>query len=99
MGLIITSEINTDSGITSEAYLNISKFEVFKDGGAKASFKLYLNKTTRDNDPSDTASSKIIFTKFKVMSEDLDISAIYPSLYSRLKSLLELDGLTVEDDI
>jgi hypothetical protein len=99
MGLIITSEINTDSGITSEAYINISKFEVFKEGGAKASFKLYLNKTIRDTDPSDTVSSKAIFTKFKVMNEDLDISAIYPSIYARLKTLLESDGLTVTDDI
>lgn len=99
MGLIITSEINTDSGVTSEAYVNISKFEVFKDGGAKASFKLYLNKTVRDTDPSDTSSSKIIFTKFKVMNEDLDISTIYPSIYTRLKTLLESEGLTVTDDI
>ena len=99
MGLIITSEINTDSGVTSEAYVNISKFEVFKDGGARVSFKLYLNKTVRDTNPSDTSSSKIIFTKFKVMNEDLDISAIYPSIYTRLKTLLESEGLTVTDDI
>lgn len=99
MGLIITTEINTDSGSTSNAYINLAKFNVIKGGGVRAFVNLYLNKEVRDINDKDTALSKDVTNRFGIGSEELDSSDIYSSLYAKLKSILEEAGLTVEDDI
>lgn len=99
MGLIITSEINTDSGTTSNAYVNLSRFDVMKDTGANAFVNLYLNKEARDIDAGNTCSSKVIVKRFGINAEELDSSAIYNSLYARLRFILEEVGFIVEDDI
>lgn len=99
MGLIITNEISTDAGSTSEAYINISKFEIKNGAGASAFVNLYINQADRDANSQDTVSSRSILRRFGVSFEDLDLSNIYASLYAKLKTKLEDSGLTVIDEI
>lgn len=99
MGLIIISEINTDSGTTSNAYVNLSRFDVIKGIGANIFVNLFLNKETRDLNSRNTCSSKVIPKRFGITAEELDSSAIYNSLYARLRLILEESGFIVEDDI
>jgi hypothetical protein len=99
MGLTLTTEINTDGGVTSTAYINILKFDIAKESGARVFVNLYLNQAARDANSQDTVSSKIILRRFGVSSEDLDLPNIYASLYAKLKTKLEDSGLTVIDEI
>jgi hypothetical protein len=99
MGLIITNNINTDSGSTSESYINISKFEVTKDGDTQVFLNLYLNKIARDANSLDTVTSRAVIRRFGISQVDLDVSNIYVSLYAKLKTKLEDAGLTVIDEI
>jgi hypothetical protein len=99
MGLIITSTIDTDAGSTSTAYINILKFDIAKESGARVFVNLYLSQAARDANSQDTISSRSILRRFGVSSEDLDLSNIYASLYAKLKTKLEDSGLTVIDEI
>lgn len=99
MALIITTNINTDGGPTSTAYINISKFEFSKETGSSAYVNLYLNKEARGATPNDLVYSKSIPKRFGASIESIDTSTIYSSLYARLKTLLEDSGFTVVDDI
>jgi hypothetical protein len=99
MGLIITSEINTDGGSTQSAYINISKFDFIKNRGARVSTNLYLNKEARDANELDTISSKTIAQRFGVDREELISDSLYSSIYAKIRLTLEQAGLTVEDDI
>ena len=99
MGLIITTEINTNGGSTSTGYLNISNFKVTKDSDTLVFLKLYLSKSARDADARDTVSSQVILKRFGVSQEDFDTENVYNSLYTRLRTILEEDSFTVEDDI
>jgi hypothetical protein len=99
MGLIITNEINTDGGSTSTSYLNISSFKVDKDSDTRVFLNLYLSKEAKDANPRDTVSSQVIIKRFGISPEDFDTSNVYTSLYSRLRTILEEAGFTVEDDI
>jgi hypothetical protein len=99
MGLIITSEINTDGGSTQSAYINISKFDLTKGGDTRAHVNLYLNKEAREANDKDTVSCRTIVKRFGVVTEELDPAAIYTGIYSKLRLILEEAGFTVEDDI
>jgi hypothetical protein len=99
MGLIITNEINTDGGSTSTGYLNISSFKVTKDSDTPVFLNLYLSKSARDANTKDTVSSQVIIKRFGISPDDLDTSNVYTSIYTKLRTILEEAGFTVEDDI
>jgi hypothetical protein len=54
MGLKITTQIGTDKGITSEAYVRIADYQVSKHGSAN--FRLELFQSQADSVPSSTLS-------------------------------------------
>lgn len=99
MGLIITTEINTDGGSTSSAYLNILNFDFTKNLGARVMIRLYLNKAAREANELDTVSSKVIAQRFGVGAEELNPESMYSSIYAKIRLTLEAAGFTVEDDI
>lgn len=99
MGLIITTEINTDGGLTSTSYLNISSFNMVKDSDTRVFLNLYLSKEARDANPKATVSSQVIIKRFGIAPGDFDTSNVYTSLYAKLRLILEEAGFTVEDDI
>ena len=99
MGLIITTEINTNGGSTTAAYLNITKFDFTKNLGARVITNLYLNKTARDIDALDIVLSKQIAQRFGVGAEELNSDTMYSSMYAKIRLTLETAGFTVEDDI
>lgn len=99
MGLIITTEINTDGGSTSTAYLNITKFDFIKGRGSRVTTNLYLNKEAREANEQDTISSKVIAQRFGVGLDELNPASLYSSIYANIRLTLETAGFTVEDDI
>jgi len=113
MGLIIKSEINTDRGTTSQAYLNIKKITFRKGGGVMITsdaididVNLYVDYSNRESDPASTASSQNIPRYFGAIDAGSpgDLSDLKGSLnvfefaYSKVKEELERRGLEVERD-
>ncbi len=103
MALIINDQISTDGGSTSEAYLNIQKIEIVKDGGLSVFLNLYLNEAARQANPNDKVSSRQIYSRVGLsmedVSADLNSESIYTVAYSKIKSKLEGNGLTVSDSL
>ena len=103
MALIITNQISTDGGSTSEAYLNIQKVDIIKDSELSVFLNLYLNKTARQTDVTDVVKSRQVYSRvgiaFVDVSTDLTTDSIYSVVYSKIKAKLEETGLTVENDI
>jgi len=60
MGLIITNEVYSDSGTTSEAYVNIKKYEYVKDTNLKLHVNAYISLEERENNKDNTIKSKLI---------------------------------------
>lgn len=106
MALIITSEIATSGGVTNQAYLNIQKLTYSKGKGADIWVNLYLNEQAREDKPDATVTSNSVYKRFGVSNygspgalELLSSETIYEFGYSEIKSILESNGLTVEDSI
>jgi hypothetical protein len=103
MGLKITDQIYTNGGATTEAYLNIEKAILTKDGFLAIHINSYLSLADRVTDPSNIVNSKqlytrVAFTEFGSPSI-LETLNIYEASYSLLKDKLESNGLTVVDEI
>ena len=106
MALIITSEIATDGGVTSEAYLNIQKVSFTKDKAIDVWVNLYLSQNSREENPGSTVKSNQVYSRFGMGNtgspsalELLGHETLYEVAYSEIKSILESKGLTVEDTI
>jgi hypothetical protein len=103
MALIITNEISTDAGLTSELYLNIRRIEIIKNSILTVNLNRYLNKESRETNEFDFINTRQIPNSLPIDSEEItDLiseSAIYPLIYAKVKSFLETAGFTVEDDI
>jgi len=100
MGLIITSEIQTSGGATSEAYLNVSKYTLNKGKAIDAWISLYFNKADRDENERKTVESYEVYSRLGISElTDLETKSIYQFTYAELKEKLEEKGLTVIDDI
>ena len=103
MGLKVTSEIYTDGGVTSEAYLNISKVVLSKDNELSIFVTTYLSLQERQANIANTVRSKQIYSRLGVSDfgspSILENMSIYAAAYSLLKDRLELDGLVVLDEI
>tara|TARA_R110002074_G_scaffold33472_11_gene93213 strand:+ start:595 stop:897 length:303 start_codon:yes stop_codon:yes gene_type:complete len=100
MGLIITSEIQTSRGATSEAYLNINRYSMRKGRPADIWISTYLNKESRDESELNKVDSYQVYSRLGISElTDLETESIYQFAYSKLKEVLEEKGLTVIDDI
>ena len=100
MGLIITSEIQTNMGAVSDAYLNITKYVISKSGSADIWISAYPSKESRDENENITLDSYQVFRRLGISElAGLETESIYKFAYSKLKEKLEEKGLTVIDDI
>ena len=106
MALKITSEIATNGGVTSEAYLNIEKLTFRKNSSADVWVNLYLNQDTRENNPNAKVISNQVPIRFgiKDMGSPSPVSlfstdTLYQVAYDEIKMILEERGLTVIDVI
>lgn len=100
MGLIITSEIQTGGGATSEAYVNIRKYTLNKGKAVDAWISLYLSKADRDESELNKVDSYQVYSRLGISElTDLETKSIYQFAYAELKDRLEEKGLTVIDDI
>ena len=106
MALIITSEIATNGGVTSEAYLNIAKLTFSKDRSADVWVNLYLNETAREEQEKVTVSSMQIPRRFGINDKGspsalslFSSETLYQVAYDEIKMVLEDRGLTVIDAI
>lgn len=103
MALIINDQISTDGGSTSEAYLNIQKIEIVKGSGLSVSLNLYLNEAARQANSDDRVSSRQVYSKVGIATEevatDLNSESIYTVAYSKIKAKLEEGGLSVSDSL
>lgn len=95
MGLKITTEIATDKGMTSEAYLMITEFFKTKKLNSQYPVKMYLSKAARDKDENDTCQSFVIPKMFTPTLKSID--ATNADIYALIKAELEAKGLTVEN--
>ena len=100
MGLIITSEIQTNMGAVSDAYLNINRYSMRKGSSADIWISTYLNKESRDESELNKVDSYQVYSRLGISElAGLETESIYQFAYSKLKEKLEEKGLTVIDDI
>jgi hypothetical protein len=103
MALIITNEISTDAGITSELYVNIRRIEIVKNSILTVNLNRYLNKESRENNEFDQIITRQIPVSLPINNEEISSeigeSSIYSLIYSKVKRFLEDSGFTVEDDL
>jgi hypothetical protein len=101
MGLKITSEIYTDGGTTSDAYVNIETVKVSKSGTINAFLNLYLNEEARLADPTKTVTSQQVYSRVgKTDDSAFTLTGnVYEVAYALTKEKLEAFGLTVIDSI
>lgn len=106
MALIITSEIATNGGVTSQGYLNIQKLSLSKDIAVDIWVNLYLSESTRLDYPEKKVISMQVPKRFGIANEGspdalslLGSETIYKFAYSEIKHVLESRGLVVEDSL
>jgi hypothetical protein len=103
MGLLITNQISTNAGTSTEAYLNISEINIARRANIRVKTNLYLSLQDKIDNPNNTVISKAVYSTIHLdLSEtfvDVEEIAIYELAYSKLKELLIESGLTVEDSI
>lgn len=103
MGLTITNEIYTDSGVTGQLYLNISRIDLIKDSMLQVHCQLYLNREDRDLDPTIQVFTKqvnrIFRFKYNEVTADLFEIPVHAAIYAKIKSELEEKGYTVINEI
>jgi hypothetical protein len=106
MGLKITTQIYTNVGPSSEAYVNIESIEVKKSQGIIVKLNNYLSKELRESDPSSKIVSTKLYDRVFIAVEPestelagLEANPIHSFVYSKIKEKLIALELTVEDDI
>ncbi len=60
MGLIITNEIYTNAGVTSELYININRIDITKNAMVFCAINLYLNKSVREENDADFLNTSLV---------------------------------------
>ena len=102
MGLIITNEIYTNAGVTSELYININRLDIVKNSMVFCAINLYLNKTAREENDADIVNtrqvSSTLNSNYLEIEDQLKTLTIHEILYAKLKESLEAQGHTVIDD-
>jgi hypothetical protein len=103
MALIISNQLSTDGGSTSEAYVNIQRIDIMKGAGLSVFLNLYLNEAARQADPNDVVRSRLVPARLGIsidaVSTDLATDNIYSVAYGKVKEQLEAGGLTVSNQI
>jgi hypothetical protein len=106
MGLTITTQIYTNAGPSSEAYINIESIEVKKNQGIIVKLNNYLSKELRELDPSSKIVSAALYDRVFIPIEpestelaELDTNPIHAFAYSKVKNKLIADSLSVVDDL
>jgi hypothetical protein len=106
MALKITSEVATNGGVTSEAYLNIEKLTFRKNSSADVWVNLYLNQEARERNPNAKVISNQVPIRFgiKDMGSPSPVSlfstdTLYQVAYDEIRLVLETRGLKVIDVI
>lgn len=106
MGLKITTEIYTDAGASSEAYVNIEAINFEKGRGLSVKLNNYLNKEAKDLNPNDKIICRKLFASVFIQVENgspefenLVSTSIYALAYNKVKERLIENGLSVEDDL
>ena len=105
MGLKITDQIFTDSGETSEMYINIKNFEYKKDqeiGLPQKYINTYLNEADRIADSSNTARSKAVALQYSFIDDGTiddfkDNDNAFDFSYSLIKQELQSLGYNTVD--
>lgn len=72
MAIKITSQIGTDKGITKEAYVRISEYQLSKYGSANFTIELYNSK--EDADKVDLKQFNSYLAKNSQIGDSLDVS-------------------------
>ena len=102
MGLIITNEICTDAGLTSELYLNIRRFEIVKDSVVVINLNRYLNKEARLANERDIVNTRqvrdILHINYSEIKDLINSSTLHEAIYTKLKESLTTTGLATVDD-
>lgn len=103
MGLTITNEIYTDSGVTNQLYLNITRIDLIKDSTLQVHCQLYLKREARDLDPTNQVFTKQISRVFRFkyndVTTDLFEIPVHAAIYAKIKSELEEQEYTVINEI
>ena len=106
MGLTITTELYTDSGVSNDVYINIESIKFEREHGVTLKLNNYLNKDTREKNKYDQIMCRRLYDTvlIKVENQSSDFNAltsesIHSFSYTKLKEKLISDGLTVEDDL
>lgn len=103
MGLLITNEISTNAGTSTQAYVNITEIKIARLANIRVKANLYLSLQDKLDNPENTVISNSVFSTIHLdLSEsfvDIEETAIYELAYFKLKELLTNSGLTVEDSI
>lgn len=103
MGLTITNEIYTDSGVTSQLYLNISRIDLIKDSTLQVHCQLYLTREDRDLDPTiqvfTKQVSRLFRFKYSDVTADLFEIPVHAAIYAKIKSELEEQEYIVINEI
>lgn len=73
MALKITTQIGTDRGITSEAYIRISNYNISKYGGVSLGIEIYMS---QDSVPTETSTINQGTCKNTQIGELLHVSLI-----------------------
>jgi len=103
MGLLITNQLSTNAGVTTEAYLNIAEITVRRRKSIKVKTNLYLSLQAKTENDKATVNSDLVYSSihFDISESFIDVEevAIYELAYSKLKDALIANGLEVEDQI
>jgi hypothetical protein len=103
MGLLITNQLSTNAGVTTEAYLNIAEITVRRRESIKVKTNLYLSLQAKTENDKATVNSDLVYSSihFDISESFIDVEevAIYELAYSKLKDALIANGLEVEDQI
>jgi hypothetical protein len=103
MGLLITNQLSTNAGVTTEAYLNIAEITVRRRESIKVKTNLYLSLQAKAENDKATVNSNLVYSSihFDISESFIDVEevAIYELAYAKLKEALIANGLEVEDQL
>jgi hypothetical protein len=106
MGLTVTTTLYTSAGSSTEAYINIESVELKRDRGLSVKLNNYLDRASRDLDPSSTIVCNKLYARVFIPIEsgspefgELTTTAIHAFAYTKVKNKLITDGLSVVDDL
>ena len=108
MGLKITTQIGTNKGLTSSAYVRISNYEISKTGYVQLNLQIYQNEEDANQPPLETPIFKECssfeigsFLKIPIMKEltrTVKVNQLFDEVQTVLLPKLNADGTLGEDE-